>query len=201
MNSYFHFRQTHSFLLHKTLIDEPFMWITVMFYMSCLDGTHSLQRMIRSWCKATFLQICSNKETNSSTYWITWGWVTLNYYFYNLITRPRTNWYVFFLLSNTKEFISANEFYGIWQRGRFSRGKIYRFLTECYYMFQKNSENRYESLSLILLWYCRSSFQCMRKSASRKFYKIYDFVLHRSNNMKLSKQRQKLNLGVNYLCI
>ncbi len=103
MNSYFNFRQTHSFLLHKTLIDEPFMWITVMFYMSCLDGTHSLQRMIRSWCKATFLQICSNKETNSSTYWITWGWVTLNYYFYNLITRPRTNWYVFFFFCRTQK--------------------------------------------------------------------------------------------------
>lgn len=76
------------------------------------------------------------------------------------------------------------------------------FLTECYYMFQKNSEDIYESLSLILLWYFRSSFQCMEKKASRKFYKIYYFVLYRrSNNMKLSKRWWKFNFGVNYFFI
>lgn len=83
----------------------------------------------------------------------------------------------------------------------FQGEKIHIFLTECYYVFQKNSENRYESLSLILLWYCRSSFQCMQKNTSRKFYKIFYFELHRSNNMKLSKQRQRFNLGIHYLCI
>ncbi len=31
--------------------------------------------LVSKWCNATFLQICSNEETNSSTSWIAWGWV------------------------------------------------------------------------------------------------------------------------------
>ncbi len=40
---------------------------------SYADGTHSLQR-IHWWASAKFLQICSDEETNSST-WMAWGWV------------------------------------------------------------------------------------------------------------------------------
>ncbi len=31
--------------------------------------------LVSKWCKATFLQICSDEETNSSTSWMAWGWV------------------------------------------------------------------------------------------------------------------------------
>ncbi len=30
---------------------------------------------VSKWCNATFLQICSDKETNSSTSQMAWGWV------------------------------------------------------------------------------------------------------------------------------
>ncbi len=51
-------------------------------FISCLDsyfdGTHSLQR-IHWWASdATFLQICFNKKTNSSTSCMTWGWVNFH---------------------------------------------------------------------------------------------------------------------------
>ncbi len=31
--------------------------------------------LVSKWCNATFLQICSNEETNSSTSWMAWGWL------------------------------------------------------------------------------------------------------------------------------
>ncbi len=31
--------------------------------------------LVSKWCNATFLQICSDEETNSSTSWMAWGWV------------------------------------------------------------------------------------------------------------------------------
>ncbi len=31
--------------------------------------------LVNKWCNATFLQIYSDEETNSSTSWIAWGWV------------------------------------------------------------------------------------------------------------------------------
>ncbi len=30
---------------------------------------------LRKYCYAKFLQICSDEETNSSTFWMAWGWV------------------------------------------------------------------------------------------------------------------------------
>ncbi len=41
------------------------------------DGTHSLQedQLLSKWCNAKFLQICSDEDTNSSTSWMTLGWV------------------------------------------------------------------------------------------------------------------------------
>ncbi len=31
--------------------------------------------LMSKWCNTTFLQICSDEETNSSTLWMVWGWV------------------------------------------------------------------------------------------------------------------------------
>ncbi len=31
--------------------------------------------LVSKWCNAKFLQICSHEETNSSTFWMAWGWV------------------------------------------------------------------------------------------------------------------------------
>ncbi len=33
--------------------------------------------LLSKWCSATFLQICSHEETNSSKSWMAWGWVHL----------------------------------------------------------------------------------------------------------------------------
>ncbi len=71
----------HIFLLHKMLIDGLEWWGLLVDYcdvfISCLDshydGTHSLQRIHWSESDATFLQICSDEETNSSTSWMAWG--------------------------------------------------------------------------------------------------------------------------------
>ncbi len=31
--------------------------------------------LVSKWCKDTFLQICSDEETNSSTSWVAWWWI------------------------------------------------------------------------------------------------------------------------------
>ncbi len=33
--------------------------------------------LVSKWCNATFLQICSDEETNSSTSWMAWRWVNV----------------------------------------------------------------------------------------------------------------------------
>ncbi len=78
---------THSFWLHKMLTDG-LEWCGLLVdycdvFISCLDshsdGTHSLQTvedpLLSKCCNATFLQICSDEETNSSTSWKAWEWV------------------------------------------------------------------------------------------------------------------------------
>ncbi len=37
--------------------------------------------LVSKWRNATFLQICSDEETNSSTSWIDWGWVNFQQMF------------------------------------------------------------------------------------------------------------------------
>ncbi len=37
--------------------------------------------LVSKWCNATFLQICSDEETNSSPSWMTWGWVNFQQIF------------------------------------------------------------------------------------------------------------------------
>ncbi len=54
-----------------------YLWFIVMFFISCLDsysdGTHSLQR-IHWWASDVMLHFFqSDEETNSSTYWMSWG--------------------------------------------------------------------------------------------------------------------------------
>ncbi len=62
-----------------------FLWCFISCLSSHSDGTHSLQR-IHWWASnTTFLQICSDEETNSSTSWMASGWVIfVNYSFKSL---------------------------------------------------------------------------------------------------------------------
>ncbi len=42
------------------------------FWRHPFTAEHTL---VSNWCNAKFLQICSDQETNSSTFWMAWGWV------------------------------------------------------------------------------------------------------------------------------
>ncbi len=74
------------------------MWITcgllwcfyqlfrVSFWRHPFTAEHPL---VSKWCNATFLQICSEEETNSSTSWMTWAWVLFsNFVFIFVWTLP-----------------------------------------------------------------------------------------------------------------
>ncbi len=57
-----------------------YLWIIGMFYQlfGLAIWRHPFtanDAMVSKWCNAKFLQICSDKETNSSTSCIAWGWV------------------------------------------------------------------------------------------------------------------------------
>ncbi len=81
-----------SFCLLKTLTDG-LEWCGLLVdycdvFISCLDshsdGTHSLQR-IHWWASDVMLHFSkSDEETNSSTSWMTWGWVNFKQIFYFL---------------------------------------------------------------------------------------------------------------------
>ncbi len=71
-----------------------YFWIDVFIcgLDSYSDGTIPFREdpFVSKWCKAKFLQICSDEETNLSTSWVAWGWVHfqqllyffwVNYYF------------------------------------------------------------------------------------------------------------------------
>ncbi len=68
------------FFLHKTFIDGlELCGIFVMFYQ--LFGLSfwrhpftAEDQLVSKWCNATFLQICSDGETNSCTAGMAWGW-------------------------------------------------------------------------------------------------------------------------------
>ncbi len=71
----------HSFLFHKTLIDG-LEWCGLLWCFYQLFGLSfwwhpftAEDPLVSKWCNATFLQICSDEETNSSISWMTWGWV------------------------------------------------------------------------------------------------------------------------------
>ncbi len=73
------FLQTHSFLLHKTLIDG-LEWCGLLWCFYQLFGLSFWRHpftaedsLVKTWCNAKFLQICSNEETNSSTSHMAWG--------------------------------------------------------------------------------------------------------------------------------
>ncbi len=38
--------------------------------------------LVNKWCHATLHQIGFDKETNSATYWMAWGWVSANFIFW-----------------------------------------------------------------------------------------------------------------------
>ncbi len=90
---------TH-FLLQKTLMDwsgVDYLWIFVMFLSAVwtliLTAPIHIHWWASKWCNVTFIQICSNEETNLSTSWIAWGWVNFqhififcaNYFFNNFL--------------------------------------------------------------------------------------------------------------------
>ncbi len=85
MMDLFIFLQTCSFLLHKMLIDGlELCWLLdynyVFFFQlfGLLFWRHPFTAedpLVSKWCDATFLQTCSDEESNSSTSWIAWWWV------------------------------------------------------------------------------------------------------------------------------
>ncbi len=49
--------------------------------------------LVSKWSNAKFLQICSDKETNSSTSWMAWGWVEFQWIlFFFGWTTPLSSW-------------------------------------------------------------------------------------------------------------
>ncbi len=79
--------QTPSFSLHKTLIDGQLWWCCGLLWciyelLSFWWHPFTAEDPLESkWCNATFLQICSNKETSSSTPRTNWGWVNVQQMF------------------------------------------------------------------------------------------------------------------------
>ncbi len=75
----FCFWQTRSFSLHKTSIDVPescglFWCFYQMFRLSFWRHPFTAEDpLVSKWCNATFLQICSDEDTNSSASWMAWG--------------------------------------------------------------------------------------------------------------------------------
>ncbi len=69
------FSQTHSFSLHKTLIDGLETCFYQLFILSFWRHPFTAEdQLVSESCNAKFLQIFCNKETNSSTSWMPWGW-------------------------------------------------------------------------------------------------------------------------------
>ncbi len=103
MDSYFSQKQwfevktTDLFLTNTQLLSSQdvnwwtgVVWIIVMFLSAVWthsDGTHSLQR-IHWWASDTFLQICSDEETNSSLSWVTLGWTHFQVFFIFWVNYP-----------------------------------------------------------------------------------------------------------------
>ncbi len=53
------------------------MWIIVMFFFGPWFWRHPFTAedpQVSKWCNAKFIQICSDEATNSSTFWMAWGW-------------------------------------------------------------------------------------------------------------------------------
>ncbi len=72
------FLQTFSFWLLKMLTDGlEWCGLWCFYLFGLLFWRHPFTAedpLLSKWCNATFLQICSDEETNSSTSWMTWGW-------------------------------------------------------------------------------------------------------------------------------
>ncbi len=67
---------TRRWIMYLSGVD--YLWIIVMFYQ--LSGLSFWRHpftaedpSVSKWCNTTFLQICSQVETNSSTPWMAWG--------------------------------------------------------------------------------------------------------------------------------
>ncbi len=69
-------------------LEEALLWITCgllgcFYYLFGLSfWRHPFTAedpLVSKWCNATFLQICSHEETNSSTSWMSWVWVNFQW--------------------------------------------------------------------------------------------------------------------------
>ncbi len=78
------FTNTHLFTSHDVIWWTGVMWITCgllwcfyqLFGLSFWRHPFTAEDpLVSMWCKATFLQICSDEEINSSTSWMAWRWV------------------------------------------------------------------------------------------------------------------------------
>ncbi len=62
------------------------------------DGTHSLPRIHwLTWCNAKSLQICSDKETNSSTSWMPQSTFSANFHFWGDYSFKNSNYHSYAL--------------------------------------------------------------------------------------------------------
>ncbi len=76
------FLRTHSFSLHKTLIDGldscGLLWCFYQRFGLSFWRIAVFTPLVSKWCNAKLLQICSDEEINSSTSWMAWGWVIIH---------------------------------------------------------------------------------------------------------------------------
>ncbi len=77
------------FILSSCVLLVDFFYV---FYL-CLDShsndTNSLQRIHwwERWYNDTFIKICSDEETNSSIFWMVWGWVHFWHFFFGELLK------------------------------------------------------------------------------------------------------------------
>ncbi len=71
---------------HHTLIDR-LEWCGLLWWFYQLFGLSFWRHpftaedsLVNKWCNATFLKICFDEETNSSTSWTTLGWVRFDFW-------------------------------------------------------------------------------------------------------------------------
>ncbi len=118
------FKCLDGFVSYKHSLKSCGLLMDYCVFISCLDshsdGTHSLQT-VSQWYNVTFLQICPDEETNSSTSWMAWGWVHYQQVVIFGWTIPLSNspgfalWpRVYILRSRNKLYL--NQFYCKWTR-------------------------------------------------------------------------------------
>ncbi len=78
------FLQTHSFSHDSNWLTESMVYLWIIMMLLLLFWRHPFTAddpLVSKWCNAKFLQICSNKEMNSSTSWMAWERIHLQQFF------------------------------------------------------------------------------------------------------------------------